>query len=190
MPVAFDPFSSAHRDDPYPKYRELRDHAPVHFSPEANVWCVSRYDDVQQVLKSPEVFSSRAMFTMLMNGGNEEPPRLTPYLLGFLVRMALRTRSNPLGFATARTLIADDGERHTGMRAIVNRGFSPRRIAAWEKRARELVAECMAKLDSGAPFDLVHDLAIPLPVTLIAEMLGVETERLADFKRWSDVVVE
>jgi cytochrome P450 len=68
MPVSFDPFSPAWRDDPYPKYRELRDRAPVHGSPEAGVWCVSRWEDVMFVLKSHDVFSSRALITQLMNG--------------------------------------------------------------------------------------------------------------------------
>jgi cytochrome P450 len=95
----------------------------------------------------------------------------------------------PLAFIQARNLIASDGDVHTGMRAIVNRGFSPRRIAAWEPRVRELVDLCLANLEGDAGFDLVRDLAIPLPVTVIAEMLGVEPERQADFKRWSDTVI-
>jgi cytochrome P450 len=72
----------------------------------------------------------------------------------------------------------------------VNRGFTPRRIAAWEPRIRALVDEQMAALRRGERFDLVRDLAIPLPVTVIAEMLGVEPERRHDFKRWSNSIVE
>jgi cytochrome P450 len=75
------------------------------------------------------------------------------------------------------------------MRAIVNRGFSPRRIAAWEPRVRALVAERLDALGRGESFDLMRDLAIPLPVSVIAEMLGVEPERHADFKGWSDAVI-
>ena len=66
------------------------------------------------------------------------------------------------------------------MREIVNRGFTPRRIAAWEKRACEVVDACLAGLRAAATrFDLVERLAIPLPVTIIAEMLGIEPERRA-----------
>ena len=75
------------------------------------------------------------------------------------------------------------------MRGVVNRGFTPRRIAAWEDRAHALAAEGIARLRSGDPFDLVRDLAVPLPVTMIAEMLGVESERMQDFKRWSDAFI-
>jgi cytochrome P450 len=185
---SFDPFSPAWRDDPYPKYRELRDRAPVHWSPEAGVWCVSRHEDVMAVLRSHDVFSSRAMMTQLMLGGEQEPP-VTLGSLWFAARLMLRARINPFQLPNVPSLIASDGERHTLLRAIVNRGFTPRQIADWEARAREIVAGCMQKLGSG-DFDVVRDLAVPLPVTVIAEMLGIEPERLHDFKRWSDTVID
>jgi len=189
MTADHDPLSPAWREDPYPCYRALRESAPVAWSPSTGAWCVSRYDDVMFVLRSHDLFSSRAMFTFLMNQGNEGRPPLTWPMLRFLARFVWRVRMNPLEFTTARNLIAEDGESHTAMRAIVNRGFTPRRIAAWEERARELVADAMAKLRSGGSFDLVEDLAIPLPVTIIAEMLGVEPSRQSDFKRWSDNMI-
>jgi len=188
MSLDYDPMSPRWRDDPYPVYRRLRDEAPVHFAPEANAWCVSRYDDVQSVLNDPETFSSRAMFTVLMAGGDEKPPLTWPGIKAML-RFAFASRVRPVAFIQARNLIASDGDVHTGMRAIVNRGFTPRRITAWEPRVRELVDQCLAKLRRGEAFDAVEDLAIPLPVTVIAEMLGVERERQADFKRWSDTVI-
>jgi len=186
----YDPCLSDWRSDPYPHYRELRERAPVYWAPSTGAWCVSRYDDVMFVLRSPEIFSSRAMFTFLMNQGRDGAPPLTWQTLRFLVRFVWKTRLNPLEFTTARNLIAEDGDRHTALRAIVNRGFTPRRIADWEERARALVAESMAKLRSGERFDVVEDLAIPLPVCIIAEMLGVEASRRGDFKRWSDAIVD
>ncbi len=188
-PVAYDPFLPELRRDPYPHFRELRDRAPVHFAPGANVWCVSRYDDVQSVLRRDDVFSSRAMFMMLMNNGQDAMPPLSWPVVRFLGLMFLRTRMNPFTFASARNLIAEDGERHTGLRALVNRGFTPRRIASWEKRAQEVVDTCLEKLRRGQGLELVGELAIPLPVTIIAEMLGVEPERQRDFKRWSDAII-
>ena len=190
MTPDYDPCLREWRADPYPHYRELRDEAPVYWAPSTRAWCLSRYDDVMFALRSPELFSSRAMFTFLMNQGREGPPPLTWRTLRFLVRFVWKTRLNPLEFTTARNLIAEDGERHNAMRAIVNRGFTPRRIAAWERRARELVAESMVKLRTGDRFELVGDLAIPLPVSIIAEMLGVEASRRQDFKRWSDVMID
>jgi cytochrome P450 len=189
MAIAYEPFSDRGREDPYPVYRELRDRAPVHFAPESGCWCISRYEDVAHVLNHPEDFSSRAMFTVLMNNGYDGPPPLSWRVASFLVRFALRTRVSPFGFTKARNLIASDPPVHGTLRAIVNRGFTPRRIQAWEPRIRALAQERMGRLASGEPFDVVRDLAIPLPVTIIAEILGVERERLADFKRWSDTVI-
>jgi cytochrome P450 len=188
VPFAFDPFSPAWRDDPYPKYRELRDHAPVHWSPEAQVWCISRYEDVMTVLRSHDVFSSRAMMTQLMLGGEKKTPVSLRSLL-FAAKLLLAARVNPFTLPSTPSLIASDGERHALLRAIVNRGFTPRQIAAWEQRAREVVAECLAGL-RGGEFDVVQGLAVPLPVTVIAEMLGIEPERRRDFKRWSDTVID
>ncbi len=189
MSFAFDPLAPD-PDDPYPSYRRLRDEAPVHFCPERGIYSVTRYDDVMFVLRSPELFSSRAMFTMLMAGGSEKMPPLRWDFLRFLATMIWRTRLNPLEFRTARNLIAEDGDSHAALRSVVNRGFTPRRIACWEGRARELVEACTAPLRRGEPFELIRDLAVPLPVTIIAEMIGVPSERLADFKRWSDMIID
>ena len=189
MALDYDPMSPRWRDDPYPVYRRLRDEAPVHWAPEARSFCVSRYDDVQQVLNDPETFSSKAMFTVLMNGGEETTPPLTLRSLGQLVRFVIASRANPGAFLAARNLISADGDVHTAMRAIVNRGFTPRRVRDWEPRVRSLVAACMADLTKSSDFDVVRHLAIPLPVTIIAEMLGIEPERREDFKRWSDTTI-
>jgi cytochrome P450 len=188
MPLAFDPFAPP--GDPYPVYRQLRDEAPVHHAPERGIWSVTRYDDVMHVLKTPETFSSRAMFTVLLAGGTERRPPLSWNFLRMLWLITTKARLNPLEFHTARNLIAEDGESHAQMRAIVNRGFTPRRISALEGRVRELVSRCIGPLKRGEPFDVVRDLAVPVPVTVIAEMLGVPAERLDAFKHWSDLIVE
>jgi cytochrome P450 len=182
--LEFDPLA-AHAN-PYPIYRRLRDEAPVHHNEERRIFSVTRFDDVMYVLKTPEIFSSRAMFTMIMAGGNERLPLLHREVLRFMWGLVWRARLGPLGFWTSRNLIAEDGDRHSSMRAIVNRGFTPRQIADWEPRVREVVAQCIAPLRRGEPFDVVADLAVPVPVTIIAELLGVPAERHRDFKRWSD----
>jgi cytochrome P450 len=162
----------------------------VHRAPQSGTYCVARYEDVLSVLKQPERFSSRAMFTVLMNGGALEAPPLSWDVVRFLVLYVLRVRMNPWAFPKARNLISEDPPVHGVLRNVVNRGFTPRRIATLEPRIRELVAEQLAPLRRGEPFDVVRDLAVPLPVTIIAEMLGVEPERRHDFKRWSDAIIE
>jgi len=186
----YDPFAPDFWSNPYPAYRVLRDAAPVHRAPGSGAYCVSRYEDALAVLKQPESFSSRAMFTVMMNSGKEGFPPLNWDVARFLLLFPLRLRMNPFAFQRARNLIADDPPVHGTLRNLVNRGFTPRRIAAWEPRIRELAAAQVDKLRRGQPFDVVHDLAIPLPVTIIAEMIGVEPERRLDFKRWSDAFIE
>ena len=190
MALDFDPFSTEWRADPYPAYRALRKDAPVHRAPVSGFYCISRYEDVLSVLKRPELFSSRAMFTVLMNGGKEGLPPPSWNMVRFLVRFALAVRTNPFAFTKARNLISEDPPVHETLRAVVNRGFTPRRIVALEPRIRALVEESLAPLRRGEPFDVVRDLAVPLPVTVIAEMLGIEPGRRADFKRWSDAFIE
>jgi cytochrome P450 len=188
MTLEYDPLSIRWKDDPYPIYRRLRDEAPVFRAPDSGIYCVSRFEDVNRVLNDPETFSSRAMYTVLMMGGTEAPP-LRWQTVKSLLRFAIATRARPLAFMKARNLIASDGAAHGELRKIVNRGFTPRRIAALGPRIDTLVAECLAGLHAGRPFDVVRDLATPLPVTIIAEMLGVPPERSDDFKRWSDGVI-
>ncbi len=186
MTVEYEPFSSASREDPYPVFAQLRSHDPVHFAPESGTYCISRYDDAVFVLKHPERFSSQAMMEVLMQ---IDVPVLTPRYLFFLLKFLWRTRVNPIAVQKTGNLVTLDPPRHDAMRAIVNRGFSPRRIAAWESRAREVVAEQLRRLDESGHFDVVADLAIPLPLAIISEMLGTPDERQADFKRWSDGIV-
>src|SRR5258705_5108942 len=146
----YDPFRPEFTVDPSPHYRRLRDTAPVYFAPESKLWCVSRYEDVQAVLRADDVFSSRAMFTMIMNAGFDGEPPLSWPFLRFIAQLFLRTWMNPMTFASSRNLIAEDGERHSSMRSVVNRGFTPRRIAAWEKRTREVVDQCLSDVSRRA----------------------------------------
>jgi len=185
MGVEFEPLSNRWQQDPYPTYRELRDSAPVHYAPESGRFVLARHDDVLHALKTPEIYSSKIDPRKQMSG--DDMGILTQIKMA--VTMLIRLRVSPLNMRNSRFLISEGGEVHAAMRAIVNRGFTPRRIAKWEERAVSLAAAGVEKLRSGEPFDVMHDLAIPLPVTLIAEMLGVESERMHDFKRWSDALI-
>lgn len=187
MTVEFEPYSQLFQDDPYPTYRALRDRDPVHFAPESNVWCISRYEDVEYVLTHPELFSSRTP----TRGSGSDLRKMGPIDRTIAVMRSLWSlRVTPWAANSARMLIMEDGEVHHGLRTIVNRGFTPRRIRAWEARIDELVDGCLERVRWGEPFDLVHDLAVPLPVTVIAEMLGVDAGGMRKFKDWSDLLIK
>lgn len=164
MAIAYNPLASEIRENPYSVYAEMRRSAPVHFVEGFGFWAIPRYDDVLAVVRDHENFSSAAMNFQSIREG------LSP------------------GSATP-TIIGADPPVHTRLRNLVNRGFTPRRIAALEPRVREIADQLVTQLVGRDSFDLIADFAIPLPVTVIAEMLGVEPERYADFKRWSDAVV-
>ncbi len=185
--VRYNPRSYEWRDDPYPKYRELRDHAPVHYSPESDMWVVSRHADVQSVLTAPEQFGSKTQFRQRQ----KEMDELSTFQkLRSLISVIAELKILPTKLVKARMLIMEDGEEHSVMRKLVNKGFTPRRVHSWDERIAELVEGCLTKIRQRERFDLVQELAIPLPVTVIAEWLGVEPEKKATFKRWSDAIIQ
>ena len=187
--IRYEPFSEPARQDPYRYYAALRDEAPVYWAEEAEAWCVTRHADVVFVLQNPELFSSGAMRTVLMGAPPGADPMSDPQTMQRLIAIAQALPFPLPSFVEARNLLAEDPPRHGSLRRLVNRAFTPKRVAAWEPRARGIVDACLAKLRDGDEFDVVADLAIPLPVRIIAEMLGVEPERIGDFKRWCDSIV-
>jgi cytochrome P450 len=188
MGIDFDPLEARQLDDPYPIYRALRDDAPCQQAP-SGVWTVSRYEDVMRVLKTPEIFSSRAMLSVLLRIVRDDSSGPSLEGLYFMARAWWKIRMSPTAIVWARAMIGEDGESHHQLRTIVNRAFTPQRVAAHEARMRAIVDECVASFFRGEEFDLVRDLAVPLPVTIIAELLGVDSDRISDFKRWSHIAV-
>jgi cytochrome P450 len=161
--VDYNPLSPAVQENPFPYYAYLRRHAPVAWLEPFQSWAVSRYYDVDYALKTPQLFSSASFLSQAIGDLNPVPE--------------------------APSLISSDPPAHTRVRKLVNKAFTPRLIAALEPRLRAITAHLLEHILSRSEFDLVRDLATPLPVIVIAEMLGVEPERRDDFKRWSDDLV-
>jgi cytochrome P450 len=91
-----------------------------------------------------------------------------------------------------RSLITSDPPRHTKLRGLINKAFTPAKVAAMEPRIRELTAELLDQATAAGTgtLDVVRDLAYPLPVIVIAELLGIPAAERDRFKHWSDAVVE
>lgn len=159
----YNPFLAEVKANPYPYYAHLRREAPVYQVADAGFWAVSRYDDVLYVLRNPQLFSSTVLIAALLGDLNPVPE--------------------------AANLIASDPPVHTRLRKLVNRAFTPRLIAGLEPRLREITIDLLTRIAPQGKFDLVHELSTPLPVIVIAEMLGVEPDHRAEFKRWSDDIV-
>lgn len=81
-----------------------------------------------------------------------------------------------------------DPPEHTHLRNIISKAFTPRSIAALEPRIREITVGLLDRIVPDEPFDIVEALAVPLPITVIAEMLGIDPADRSDFKRWSNAV--
>jgi cytochrome P450 len=189
MDIHYTPFSREVRTNPYPFYAALREHAPAHFVADVGAWAVSRYEDVHFVLSHPELFSSDAMRTMFLSPKPGADPTRDADAVERMLAIATALPFAIEEMVRARNLISTDPPEHEVMRKIVSRGFTPRRIAAYEGRVRDVVRRCMATLGDGGEIDVVRDLAVPVPTVIIAEMLGVEPERYEDFRRWSDLVI-
>jgi cytochrome P450 len=95
----------------------------------------------------------------------------------------------PGGYEIPRMLISTDPPDHTLLRSLVSKAFQPRMVAALEPRIRQIAAELVDAVAERGSFDLVQDLSAPLPIIVIAELLGVEPERRHDFQRWSNAFV-
>jgi len=164
------------RADPYPYYAAMRRDSPIHqLMPGAPLYAITRYADVIHILHHPELFSSSALQAALQGGASGLGPNS-----GALAGHRLLT--SPM-------MIATDPPDHGRLRRLVNRGFTPRRIGALEPRIREIANQCLDKAIKGGELELVRGFSIPLPVTVIAELLGVEPDRVDQFKAWSDAFV-
>ncbi len=159
--VAYNPLSARVRQDPYPTYARLRARSPVHRSRLLNAWVFTRYADVEAILRDHRRFSNVPTSRRASRRQQFVPPRAD------------------------WTMLFLDPPEHTRLRALVNQAFTPRAVNALEPHIRTVVGELLDAVDP-AGFDLMTALAYPLPVIVIAEMLGVPPEDRARFKRWSD----
>ena len=160
--VSYNPLSAEMAQDPYPTYAKLRGRDPVHRSRLMDAWVFSRFADVDAILRDHRHFSS--------------DPRK---------RVASGRRASLPNVEEPSMLFLDPPD-HTRLRALVNKAFTPRAVAALEPHIRELMTTLLDAVDDPAAFDLMEAVAKPLPVIVIAEMLGIPPEDRAQFAVWSD----
>jgi hypothetical protein len=92
------------------------------------------------------------------------------------------------GNTMALPLLTDDPPRHTKLRALVSRAFTSRALKEMESSISALAGTVVGRLDPAAPVDIAAELTIPLPISVIADLMGIPAERAPEFKRWSDAV--
>src|SRR5215210_6956246 len=175
--VAPDLASPAFKADPYPFYARLRDEAPVWrttLGDRRTAWLVTRYEDVARVLKDDTFAKDK------FNAMDPEQRAKTPWVPGFL---------KPL----ERNMLDLDDPDHARLRAIVSKAFTPRLVERLRGRIEALCEELLDAMERAGRrrggVELVADYALPLPATVIAELLGVPAQDHARFHRWSSKLV-
>jgi cytochrome P450 len=163
--IYFNPWDAAFRANPYPHYKPLMSGPPRLLNLILPMALVARYADCAAVLRNHEQFSS-------------VPPR----------SRFLEERISVFG--DAPRVVFSDPPVHTRLRRLVSRAFTPRRIRELESKIREFTDLLLDRIAGKRGIDVMADLANPLPVMVISNMLGVPHEHYSMFKQWSDTVVE
>lgn len=163
------------RKNPAAFYRALRLEAPVYFDPVARCYVLSRYEDAVFVTSRPDLFSNN---NDIMVGRAQSP-----------VAEQVREKFAKSGFTELHTLVTADPPYHSRNRAIVDRIFTPSFVKEFEPRILELVDELIDQFASHGTVDFHQKFAIPLPMYIILDRLGLPREDLPRVRRWSDVAL-
>jgi cytochrome P450 len=167
------PFDPAVLESPWDYYRKLRAEAPVYRDPHTGIFHVASYPLVLEALKHHELYSNR--FAPAMGGslaGDSADPELRE----------LADRAYP----GVDTMLTADPPEHKRFRGLVNKAFTPRRVNQLEAGIRELADDLIDAFEPAGEFEVLSQFAVLLPLTVIADQLGVPRADLAQFKRWSD----
>jgi cytochrome P450 len=159
----FNPFDPDFRANPYPHFPPLLDGPPRQLNLMMPTTLIARYDDVVTVLHDHERFTVRR-----------------PEIPG-------RQRIDPFGGAP--TILTADPPIHSRLRKLVSKAFTPRRVRELEPRVREITADLLSQANNSSEIEAMAALANPLPVIVIAEMLGVSAGDHAQFKQWSNDLI-
>jgi pimeloyl-[acyl-carrier protein] synthase len=159
--LVFNPMLPEFHADPYPFYRRLREEDPVHQSP-LGFWVLTRYDDCVTALRDPRFGRERfaELLSAVYGDGAEKG-------------------------ALPRSMLFRDPPDHTRLRALVSKAFTPRVIEQMRGHIQDIVDRLLARVEPAGSMDVIADLAYPLPVTVICEMLGVPLADHESIRGWS-----
>jgi len=144
--VYWDPYDEEIDVDPYPRWKALRDQTPVYRNDRYDFWALSRYEDVEYAHRQPGKYMSSHGVTLEMLSPNRMETGM---------------------------MIMNDPPDHTRLRSLVNRAFTPRRVAELEPAIREYTRNMLAAWEPGGDFDLVGQFGSELPSKVISELIGV-----------------
>ncbi len=171
----FDPLLTSHEfaQNPYPTYHLLRREAPIYWSDLWGCWILTRHRDIVSTLQNPKRFSSVGRLTAAM-----ELPQ------------PVREQVQPLVRHYSQGLINVDPPDHTRLRQLVHKAFLPGTVSAMAGYVEGIVERLIEEAQPRGKMDIIWDFAYPLPVTVIAKLMGVPAADHGKLKRWSGKIVE
>lgn len=163
----FNAYNSSIHQDPYPFYRKMLQNHPAYYMKERNTWIISKHEHVQFILKSPTFIRERSKLDL-------EPVAVDP------------PRWRNINELVQDWMLFCDPPTHTRLRSHVAYAFTPKTLEQSKPRIQSIAENLAADMQKETNPEIIRDFAFPLPVIVIADMLGVPAEDRDVFKKWSN----
>ena len=157
------------RANPYPFYEQLRDQDPIHWDEDLGFWVFTRYADIDPLYTDERFSRAQGLMRNFQRLSETERQIVEPVYHSF-----------------SKTVFYSDPPYHTHLRGLMNHAFTPRRVEQLRPYIQRIVNELLDAAQSTGEVDIIRDLAYPLPVLVIAELLGLPASDRDRFKNWSD----
>jgi cytochrome P450 len=160
--------------DPYPILHRLQQEDPVHSSAAIGGWVLTRYDDIVATFKDTTHYSNEGRLARAVE------------------HLSFESRANFKTFEEhyrTKGLLHSDPPDHTRLRALVTKAFTPRTVEAMQPRIREVANELLNRVQSQGQMDVIRDLAVMLPITVVAEIMGMPASDKMLAKGWADALL-
>jgi len=170
--MSIDLFSRVFKTNPFPTFAHLRQEMPIypHHAPNGTIWYVTRYEDVVAILRDNEHF--------VKDIRHARPPEQ--------LNQARRTTIHQL---INENMLFADPPNHTRLRALVNQAFTPKRVEALRPRLQQVAHDLLDQISPLGQMDLIAEYALPLPVILIADLLGIPEADRTEVADWSQAII-
>lgn len=167
--LGFRPEDPGFIEDPYPAYRRLREGHPLLYDDATDHWLVTRHGDIASLLRDRRL--GRTFRHVATDEDMGRPP--TDPALG------------PFWYLVEHGILDMEPPDHTRVRRLVSKAFTPKMVGSMERRIQRMMDGLVDRVEVGRPFDLIPSLAEPLPVAVIAELLGVPEQDRSLLRPWS-----
>ena len=187
--VVYNALKKSTYQNPYKNWNELRNKDPIHWSDISQAWVLSRHSDVDAVLRDHKRFSNGNPREQRADKKNEEKT-LTEIIFGDPgYHRFSNSKADESGLAEAEpdapSMLASDPPDHTRLRILVAHAFTPKAITLWESKVQSVAKTLIEDIGDESEFDFLERYAIPFPLTVIAEMIGVPVKDRVQFKSWT-----